>query len=351
MVIEFQNYHLNQQKGANMTQSGTKNRMFNFSPNDYIAEFAQKGYVHIPNGLTKEFYDRLSAQVDNHLEANRLKEWAIGNKQQGLYRFPEGADYYSEFMQAIGTICGLDPKKLTLSERHIKAYEANANPNPLAHKDRYASQISVGLSVTVPPGSRLVLYPKDDVGVNIYNTSARLRASFTEDNTPEKLLKNATKVIIEDSPGDIVIFRGNAVWHLRENPAKTTNLYLKLNAFNCDPLGEDPYTETVRQQTLALLNASDETLKHSVPLLGRRVDYVHRQLSRQWDETTEVVFWGDRTLPVGENEFEALKHLDWNNTVATVIQKMNGKGELSGIKAIRRLASLGAIDLFQPGKN
>ncbi len=335
-----------------MNQSGeSTKRMFNFSARDYAVEFAKKGYVHIPNGLTKEFYDLLSAQVDNHLEANRLKEWAIGNKQQGLYHFPEGVDYYAEFMQAIGTVCGLDPKKLTLSERHIKAYEANANPNPLAHKDRYASEISVGLSVTVPPGSRLVLYPKDDVSVNTYNTSARLRASFTEDNTPEKLLKNATKVIIEDSPGDIVIFRGNAVWHLRENPANTTNLYLKLNSFNCDPLGEDPYTEIVRQQTLSLLKASDETLKQSVPLLGRRVDYVHRQLSRQWDETTEVVFWGDRTLPVGDSEFEALKHLDWNNNVGGVIQKMNGKGEAHGIQAIRRLASLGAVDLFQPVKN
>ncbi len=329
----------------------SKGTMFNFSAKDFAAEFAKKDYVHIPNGLSKEFYDLLYAQVDQHLEANRLKEWAIGNKQQGLYHFPEGADYYAEFMQAIGTICGLDPAKLTLSERHIKAYEANANPNPLAHKDRYASQISVGLSVTVPPGSRLVLYPKDDVGVNIYNTSARLRASFTEDNTPEKMLKNATKVIIEDKPGDIVIFRGNAVWHLRENPANTTNLYLKLNAFNCDPLGEDPYTGAVRKQTLALLNGSDETLKNSVPLLGRRVDYVHRQVSRQWDETTEVVFWGDRTLPVGENEFEALKHLDWNNTVAGVVQRMNGKGEEGGIRAIRRLASLGAIDLFTPAKN
>lgn len=319
-------------------------QMFRFNPSDYAAKFAKEGYVHIPRGLTDEFYNQLAGQVNTYLEANRLKEWALGNKQQGLYQFPEGADYYGEFMQAVGAVCGLDPKKLTLSERHIKAYEPDANPNPLAHKDRYASEISVGFSVTVPPGSRLVLYPKDEVSVNTYNTSARLRASLTEENTPEKLLKNATKIVIEDKPGDVMIFRGNAIWHLRENPANTTNLYLKLNSFNCDPLGEDPHTDEVRKRTLAALKNGDDELKYLVPMLGRRVDYVHRFVSRQWEETMEVVFWGERTLPLQAIEFEMLQHLDWTRTVASVAQRVNGAGD--AIKALRRLAAAGAIDLF-----
>jgi hypothetical protein len=323
-------------------------KMFNFNPSDYAAEFARQGYVHIRRGITDEFYRLLADQVDRHLDAHRLKEWAVGNKQQGLYQFPEGGNYYEEFMQTIGAVCGLDPRRLTLSERHIKAYEANANPTPLAHKDRYASQISVGFSVTVPPGSRLVLYPHDDVSVNLYNTSARLRASFTEDTLPEPRLKNATKIIIEDKPGDVMIFLGNAIWHLRENAANTTNLYLKLNAFNCDPLGEDPCTEEVRERTLAALSMHDDALKSFVPLLGRRVDYVHRFLSRQWDETLEVVFWGDRTLPVTPMEFEVLKHLGWDTSVGAVIEKLDGADERDRVAAIRRLALHGAIDLFAP---
>ncbi len=318
-------------------------KMFNFNPSDYSALFATEGYVHIRSGLTDEFYSQLARQVDEYLERNRLKEWALGNKQQGLYEFPD-TDCYREFMQVVGTICGLDSKRLTLSERHIKAYEPDANPNPPAHKDRYASEISVGLSVTVPPGSRLVLYPKDEVSVNTYNTSARLRASLTEETVPEKLLKNARKVIIEDKPGDVMIFRGNAIWHLRENPANTTNLYLKLNSFNCDPLGEDPHTEEVRKQTLEALHQPNEALKRRVPMLGRRVDYVHRFVSRQWEETMEVVFWGDRTLPLHTSEFELLKYLDWNNDVSAVIQKANGQED--GITSVRRLAAHGAIDLF-----
>ncbi len=319
-------------------------KMFSFNPSDYARQFTEQGYVHIRGGLTDEFYRLLASQVDQYLEANRLKEWAIGNKQQGLYEFPDGDKNYAEFMSSVGSVCGLDANKLTLSERHIKAYEPNANPNPLAHKDRYASEISVGFSVTVPPGSQLVLYPKDEVWVNTYNTSARLRASLTEDTVPEKLLKNATKVVIEDTPGDVMIFRGNAIWHLRENPANTTNLYLKLNSFNCDPLGEDPYTEAVRKRTLATLNNPDDRLSNSVPLLGRRVDYLHRQLNRQGDEMTEVVFWGDRTLPVSEQEFQTLKLLGWNKTVSTVLPKSNGNGV--GLGSIRRLALHGAIDLF-----
>lgn len=86
-------------------------------------------------------------------------------------------------------------------------------------------------------------------------------------------------------------------------------------------------------------------------LLGRRVDYVHRQVSRQWEETAEVVFWGDRTLPVNEHEFETLKHLDWRNNVGAVLKRINGQDEHAGLAAIRRLASPGAIDLFEPGMN
>ena len=32
-----------------------------------------------------------------------------------------------------------------VSERHIKAYEADADPEPMPHKDRYATQDRAGL--------------------------------------------------------------------------------------------------------------------------------------------------------------------------------------------------------------
>ncbi len=321
-------------------------KMFSFAASDYATQFAERGYVHVAGGLTKEYYDLLAAQVE--LEANRLKDWAIGNKQQSLYDFPDGSDYYRQFMETIGAVCGLDPQTLTLSERHIKVYEPDANPAPQAHKDRYASEISVGFSVTVPAGSRLVLYPHDELWVNPYNTWARLRASLTEDQMPERRLASAKKIIIEDKPGDVMIFRGNAIWHLRENPASTTNLYLKLNSFNCDPLGEDPHTAGVRSQTIALLENSDETLKNLIPLVGRRVDYFTQHLSRDWQPAHEVVFWGERALKVKAYEMSTLKVLDWKKSVGNVLSIVNGKSEAEGLSVIRRLASEGVIDLFEP---
>jgi hypothetical protein len=170
-----------------------------------------------------------------------------------------------------------------------------------------------------------------------------LRASLTEELTPETTLLRATKVVIEDQPGDVMIFRGNAIWHLRENPANTTNLYLKLNAFNCDPLGEDPHTVAVRVRTLAALNLPDKKLKKMIPMLGRRVDYVHRQMSRDWEEVKEVVFWGERTVPLTRDEFQLLKNLGWKNTVKDLLHKSNGESSA----ALRRLAAAGVVDLFE----
>lgn len=325
--------------------------MFAFNPADYAAQFAREGYVHIRAGLTPEYFTLLSQQVDRYLEANKLKDWAIGNKQQSLYEFPDTADYYDQFMRTVGAVVGLDPRTLTLSERHIKAYEANADPNPQAHKDRYASQISVGFSVSVPKGSRLVLYPKDELWVNPYNTAARLRAALTEENAPEKALKNATKIVIEDAPRDVMIFRGNAIWHLRENPANTTNLYLKLNAFNCDPLGEDPHSEAVRNFSLKAVNAPDHELKRLIPLVGRRVDYFSNQFSRDWQEMVDVVFWGDTTVRVRHDDLATLRRLDWSKNVATVLGEYNHQNEKQGLALIRTLASAGVIDLFQPLNN
>jgi hypothetical protein len=320
--------------------------VFRFNPADYAPQFADRGFVYVQRGLTDEYLAVLTGQIAAFLESSRLKEWAIGNKQQSLYEFPAEGNCFEELLQTIAAVCGLDARQLVLSERHIKAYEADAKPNPLAHKDRYASEVSVGFSVTVPAGSKLVLYPNDEVSVNPYNTAARLRAGLRPERVPETALKNARRIEIQDAPGDVVIFRGNALWHMRENGAGTTNLYLKLNTFNCDPLGEDPRSERVRQQTLRAVQAGDAELELLVPCIGRRVDYVHRLYTRQWDEVAEAVLWGDQPIALNEAEMCALKLLDGDCNVRSVIHGMSHAGHRDGLAAVRRLAAAGAIDLF-----
>jgi hypothetical protein len=321
-------------------------KLFAFDPRRCAPAFRRDGYVHIPGGLTAEFYQTLARQVDESLRGELMSKFAIGDKQQAMYQFPEGRDYHAELVEAVAGVCGVEPAALVLSERHIKAYEAAAIPDPPAHKDRFASEFAVGFSVRVPEGSTLVLYPRDERDVNPFNSSTELRASLRPDTLPEKTLAGAARVEIRDSPGDVIIFRGHSMWHLRSRPAGTVMLYLKLNAFNADPLGEDAATAAFRQRTRDLLERPDEELAGLVPLLGRRVDYVHRRYNRDWKEVIGVVLWGERHFTIDEQELRALQALDGTRTVREVIDAMGaGSSREARAAKLRYLAARGAVDL------
>jgi hypothetical protein len=323
-----------------------KNKMVNFDPAQYSEAFARQGYVHIPQGVTEEYYTRLESHVNENFRSHMMKEFAIGDKQQSKYEFPDDGDYVQEFFDAVGKVCGFKPGELVLSERHIKHYESDAVPNPHAHKDRFASQISVGISVHVQEGSTLVLYPHEMREVNPFNSSTRLRASLSREEYPEPVLKNMRSVEIQDSPRDVIIFHGNNTWHLRKNAALTTMLYLKLNAFNCDPLGEDPFTEEYRKHTQKAIDMHDRQLEQLVPLLGRRVDYIHRYYNRDWNEVLGVVLWNENHFTIDEQEFALLKAVDGKHELKTILQGLNSDGD-KGIllQKVRRLADRGVIDL------
>src|SRR3954451_13543617 len=153
-------------------------KMFQFDPSQYAAHFAEHGYVHIKGGVTDSFYQKVVKQVEENMKTKLMREFAIGDKQQAMYEFPEGGDYAEELCQSVGAVCGFKPNDLVVSERPIKSYDATAAAEPLAHKDRFASQISVGLSVHVKDGSTLVLYPYDEADLNPFNASALMRSSL-----------------------------------------------------------------------------------------------------------------------------------------------------------------------------
>lgn len=324
--------------------------LFKFDPAQYADHFAKEGYVHIPGGVTDAFYQKMVRQVERDMRTKVAKEFAIGDKQQAVYEFPDdGNDYVTELCEGVAGVCGVDARQLVLSERHVKAYEPNAAPEPNAHKDRFASQISVGLSVHVREGSTLVLYPYDELDVNPFNTSVQLRASLSPDRYPEPALKRGRRIEIKDAAGDVIMFRGHKIWHLRANPANTTMLYFKLNAFNCDPLGEDRRTREIRSGTEQAIGLSDEQLQQLVPLVGRRVDYVHRMYNRDWREVIGVVLWGEKHFSIDEDELKALQAIDGTSTVAAVAERLNGVGRPAALEKIRRLARRGVIDLVAPG--
>lgn len=332
---------------SDKSASSAIERMFNFKPADYAEHFAREGYVHIRGGVTEAFYEKMRLQVEESMKTKLMKQFAIGDKQQAMYEFPDGGDYANELRQAVGGVCGLDPQQIVLSERHVKGYEADAAPEPHAHKDRYASQISVGLSVHVKEGSTLVLYPYDELEVNPFNTSVQLRASLSPDRYPEPVLKKCRRVEIKDQARDVIMFRGHSTWHLRANPALTTMLYFKVNAFHCDPLGEDTETPRIRQETLAAAESPDEHLELLIPVMGRRVDFIHRHYTRDWKEVLGVVLWGEKHFTIDEAELRLLQGMDGKRTVRALAglgSEMTDRA--TAISSIRRLARRGVVDLL-----
>jgi len=321
--------------------------MFTFDPADYAEQFASQDYVYIPKGLTESYYDLICRQVDKHLQADRLANFNVGDKQQALYQFPDDGAYLAEFNRVVSAVCGLDAEKCVIAERHIKVYDATANPKPLVHKDRFATAVSVGFGVRVAPGSKLVLYPYDDRDENPFSSSTEMRDSLDGDRLPEKTLKNAKRVEFSDGPRDVIMFRGSSMWHMREYGANTVMLYFKMNTFNADPLGEDPRTPEFRQRTQQLAALSDDELLHVTPVLGRRVDHVHRRYNHLWQETLGVVLWGEKHFTIDEFELRFLQALDGRRTIADVLACANGHTDHAEcLQKVRRLVKRGVLDLL-----
>jgi len=320
-------------------------KMFSFTASDYREQFAEHGWVHVQAGLTEEFLGFAQASIAAaRADARRLEGTGIaGEKQQLVFDFPD-ASSYAVLFDTIATTCALNPG-LTLSERHVKIYEEDADPDPAAHKDRFASQISMGLSLDVPPGSHLVLYPNTENWVNPFLNTA-LRDSLEPDQLPEVVLVGAPEVRIDDQPGDVIIFQGSAFWHLRRNSANTVNIYVKFNEFGSDPLGEDPSTPARRRATLDLIEAGkEEELSARVALLSRRFDSISLESRREgWPDRRYANVWGQNPFPISAEEDRLLRVVDAGSTVSQLLEAGHD------IHALRRLAKRGALDLVSVGE-
>jgi hypothetical protein len=320
-------------------------RMFTFDPADYAEAYATKGFVHIMSGLTREYLQSVIQAAEENMKAEQLmKQFAIGDKQQAKYELPS-TDHYEELRQTVGRVMGAEPNDLILSERHFKSYEKTAIPDPPAHKDRFASEISVGFSVHVEPGSTLVLYPQDYNDTNPFNSSGEMSVSYSPERSQNQFLKTARRVEIADQPGDVVMFRGNKIWHLRARPAGTTMLYLKMNSFNCDPLGEDPTTPPRRAKTQEIIGLSDEQLADAIPHIGRRVDYFHRRISREMKELNGAVLYGEKHFTLDDDELRGIRAMDGKRNVKAIVAQMASSSATEALAKIRRMAARGVIDL------
>lgn len=216
--------------------------MFDFAVDHYAPYFKRNGFVLVENGVTPAFLAFLRRQLEFcEREAQDISAYydKRNRKQQYLFEFPDDPDLAVEFVTVIGELTGLPGDQIVLSERHIKVYPEDARPDPPPHKDRRASQVAVGIPILSPPASRLILYPYDEVGENVYDSYDQFLRALPADRRPEVALKDVAPVEIEARPGDMIAFRGSSIFHERMRAAGSKILYLKLNVLGLDPIGEN----------------------------------------------------------------------------------------------------------------
>lgn len=320
--------------------------VFAFDPEDHRETFERQGWVHIPGGVDPEFHEYVRRFIADSFDDARIASRAIpGKKEQSLFELPADVDHERELFDPLCALTGLERSTMTLSERHINGYDSAADPEPAPHKDRYASQISVGLSIEIPAGSQLVVYPYDHLELNPFNTAADLYDSLPDHEKPEVVVRSAREVVIDDRPGDVVVFHGNCTWHLRRNSAGSYNLYFKFNDFDCDPLGEDPATPARREATLAALGSAD--IGELYPVLSRRLDSVARAHARHewWETSVRAKLWGGAEAPLTSAQFRLLQTVDGVRDVDALAQVGAPDGDVAA--AVRAMAEIGVLDLLR----
>lgn len=318
-------------------------KVFDFDPAFPAHAFARHDWVYVPEGVSEEFHASLVEYAEREMRAHVDERFAFkGKKEQAVYEPPADVDL-GELFDVVAAVCGLDRRTMTLSERHIQIYEPNAAPDPPAHKDRFPSQVSVGLSIAVPEVSRLVLYPYSHRELNVFNTSVGLRRSLQPDELPEVALKGAREVTIADRPRDVVMFAGNSTWHLRRHAANSVNLYFKFNDFGCDPLGEDPATARIRDRSLAALDGEPAAADALVPVLARRMDTVSRTHTRaDWQPVLQARVFGEEPFGITERQFDLLRAADGRHTLGELASELGGAFDRQDAE---HLVRMGALDL------
>jgi hypothetical protein len=215
--------------------------VFTYDPGTCRTDFEAKGFVHLKGILDEGFRSYLIDFLERSLRdpTNERGDWKIaGKKRQYLFDFPS-QDAAREFRKGMARLTGIDPDSFTVSERHLKVYDQTAAPWPAPHKDRAASEISIGLPVRIPAGSSACMFPELAFGAN-----REERAVFLTDRDHpalEQVYRMEEAVMLHEELGDVIAFLGSAIFHERVRPAGAAILYIKVNGSGCDPLGENIY--------------------------------------------------------------------------------------------------------------
>lgn len=216
---------------------------FKYDPATHKDDLATKGYAHLKQVLSddfvaelKQFYARAIADETAETRAGHV----AGKKRQYVFDFSSRKTALA-FRAGVAALAGMDEDRVTISERHLKVYDAHTNPWPAPHKDRRASQISIGLPVHLTPGSTVCVFPNMDRTPNPEDKADFLTSQELPD--PKSLYDSSQAVFLNEELGDLILFNGSSIYHERVQAAGTAVLYIKINDMGDDPLGENIFAQ------------------------------------------------------------------------------------------------------------
>lgn len=215
---------------------------FKYDLTPFKAELHTNGYVHLKDVLSDAFVEDLKEFNGKamSLAAEENKSVQVkGKKRQFVFGFSSDETALA-FRNGIACLTSMDEDRITISERHLKVYDAQADPWPSPHKDRCASQISIGLPIVLSEGSTVAVFPTLDLSENP-NDKAMFISDSEHINSQQAYIEHEA-VLLNESVGDLILFNGSSIFHERVNAAGTSVLYIKINDKGDDPLGENIYT-------------------------------------------------------------------------------------------------------------
>ena len=217
--------------------------MFKYNPSVGKADLQAKGYTHLKDVMSDEFKVHLKTFYERCLRETETenKDWKIyGKKKQFVYDF--SSDENAKLFRAgMAQLTEIPEDNFTISERHLKVYDKEAERWPAPDKDRNASQFSIGLPIHLPEGSSVCVFPELDPGENENDKAVFLTKNDRSDIAD--IYKNEKAEMLNESVGDLVAFYGSSIFHERVNSPETAILYIKVNGDGRDPLGENIYSD------------------------------------------------------------------------------------------------------------
>jgi hypothetical protein len=338
-------------------------KVFTFAPHEFAKDFKENGFVHIQKGISTEFLEFAREQLGrcrqsgyNEIPAREIKS----KKKQYLFDLPKDDASLSDLFAPLAQLTGSSAPGMTLSERHIMIYDENAAALPPLHKDRLASEVSVGIPLEPSASDRIVLLPWCAREINLLDSAvycervpnSRLESvqGWNLEPSEYRRIESNPLVELDAKPGDVVIFKGSTIFHGRLHAAKSSILYFKFNTMGLDPLGEDPSTEMRRKRTLEILpNKSDDELLNSLVELSPRLQHIDRQYSRLgWKGVLRVSVSGEKEFTISDDDLRFLFALQGQERVRDILTGLGANDDqlLFHAPRLRRLGTLGGIDFL-----